>query len=114
MLPQYARYVALQTDGIKAAYRQQVWWDTDWKQMVYSYGVMKPQRMIESVFYWDQALDQTMESVQDLQRLDLYLCIGVIAALSGSEQNTGSLCSRHDGVFGEYLHLRHDLLLQQR
>ena len=80
VLPQYARYVALQTDGIKAAYRQQVWWDTDWKQMVYSYGVMKPQRMIESVFYWDQALDQTMESVQDLQRLDLYLCIGVIAA----------------------------------
>ena len=80
VLPQYARYVALQTDGIKAAYRQQVWWDTDWKQMVYSYGVMKPQRMIESVFYWDQALDQTLESVQDLQRLDLYLCIAVIAA----------------------------------
>ena len=80
VLPQYQRYVSLQKDEIKAAYRQQVWWDTDYKKMLYSYGVIKPQMMIESVFYWDTVFDQPIETLQQIQRVDLYLCIASLAA----------------------------------
>ncbi len=80
VLPQYQRYVSLQKDEIKAAYRQQVWWDTDYKKMLYSYGVIKPQTMIESVFYWDTVFDQPIETLQQIQRVDLYLCIASLVA----------------------------------
>lgn len=78
--PQYQRYVSLQKDGMKAAYRQQVWWDTDYKQMLYSYGVMKPQMMIESIFYWDTVFDQPAETLKDVQRIDLFLCAAALVA----------------------------------
>lgn len=80
VLPQYQRYVSLQKDEIKAAYRQQVWWDTDYKKMLYSYGIIKPQTMIESVFYWDTVFDQPIETLQQIQRVDLYLCIASLVA----------------------------------
>ena len=80
VLPQYQRYVSLQKDEIKAAYRQPVWWDTDYKKMLYSYGVIKPQTMIESVFYWDTVFDQPIETLQQIQRVDLYLCIASLVA----------------------------------
>ena len=80
VLPRYQRYVSLQKDEIKAAYRQQVWWDTDYKKMLYSYGVIKPQTMIESVFYWDTVFDQPIETLQQIQRVDLYLCIASLVA----------------------------------
>lgn len=80
VLPQYQRYVSLQKDEIKAAYRQQVWWNTDYKKMLYSYGVIKPQTMIESVFYWDTVFDQPIETLQQIQRVDLYLCIASLVA----------------------------------
>lgn len=80
VLPQYQRYVSLQKDEIKAAYRQQVWWDTDYKKMLYSYGVIKPQTMIESVFYWDTVFDQPIETLQQIQRVELYLCIASLVA----------------------------------
>lgn len=80
VLPQYQRYVSLQKDEIKAAYRQQVWWDTDYKKMLYSYGVIKPQTMIESVFYWDTVFDQPIDTLQQIQRVDLYLCIASLVA----------------------------------
>lgn len=80
VLPQYRRYVALEEDGIEASYRKQVWWNTDYKQMLYSYGVMKPQMMIESVFYWDTVFDQPLETLNQVQRVDLYLCIATFMA----------------------------------
>lgn len=80
VLPQYQRYVSLQKDAIQARYRQQVWWNTDYKKMLYSYGVIKPQTMIESVFYWDTVFDQPIETLQQIQRVDLYLCIASLAA----------------------------------
>ena len=80
VLPQYQRYVSLQKDAIQARYRQQVWRNTDYKKMLYSYGVIKPQMMIESVFYWDTVFDQPIETLQQIQRVDLYLCIASLAA----------------------------------
>ena len=80
VLPQYQRYVSLQKDAIQARYRQQVWWSTDYKKMLYSYGVIKPQMMIESVFYWDTVFDQPIETLQQIQRVDLYLCIASLVA----------------------------------
>ena len=80
VLPQYQRYVSLQKDAIKAKYRQQAWWDTDYKKMLYSYGVIKPQMMIESVFYWDTVFNQPLEALQQIQRVDLYLCIASLIA----------------------------------
>ena len=80
VLPQYQRYVSLQKDAIKAKYRQQAWWDTDYKKMLYSYGVIKPQMMIESVFYWDTVFNQPLAAFQQIQRVDLYLCIASLIA----------------------------------
>lgn len=80
VLPQYQRYVSLQKDAIQARYRQQVWRNTDYKKMLYSYGVIKPQMMIESVFYWDTVFDQPIETLQQIQRVDLYLCIASLVA----------------------------------
>ena len=80
VLPQYQRYVSLQKDAIQARYRQQVWRNTDYKKMLYSYGVIKPQMMIESVFYWDTVFDQPIETLQQIQRVDLYLCVASLAA----------------------------------
>ena len=48
--------------------------------MLYSYGVIKPQTMIESVFYWDTVFDQPIETLQQIQRVDLYLCIASLVA----------------------------------
>ncbi len=80
VLPQYQRYVSLQKDAIQARYRQQVWRNTDYKKMLYSYGVIKPQMMIESVFYWDTVFDQPIETLQQIQRVDLYLCVASLVA----------------------------------
>lgn len=80
VLPQYQRYVSLQKDAIQARYRQQVWRNTDYKKMLYSYGVIKPQMLIESVFYWDTVFDQPIETLQQIQRVDLYLCVASLVA----------------------------------
>ena len=80
VLPEYETYVSLQRDGVKARYRQQVWWDTDYKTLLYSYGVLKPQLMMERVFYWDTVFDQPKETMELAQRIDLCLCIAALAA----------------------------------
>jgi len=80
--PQYARYVSLQQDGIKAAYRQKAWAETDWKGMAYSYLVSKPWTMIKSYFYWDTVFNIEGEQIYKLCKLDICLCaIGAAAAL---------------------------------
>ncbi len=79
-LPQYRRYVSLGRDGIKAQYRQKVWAETDIKSMLYSYLYMKPQMMIDDIFYWNQVFEQTPEWLGLVQRVDLRLCIAALAA----------------------------------
>ena len=78
--PQYARYVSLQADGIKARYRQAEWFKADWQSMASSYLIEKPNKSVTTVFYWDTLLGISKDKVADLSRIDLYLCIFAIAA----------------------------------
>lgn len=78
--PEYRRYVSLRRDGIKAAYRQKVWAQTDIKQMACSYLYLKPRMMINSIFYWDTVLDESKESMLLEQRIDLRICILTLIA----------------------------------
>lgn len=75
VLPQYARYVSLEKDAIKAKYRQQVWAKTDLKSMVYSYLVIKPREMITSIFYWDEVFGIKSDQLKQLPFIELIACV---------------------------------------
>lgn len=47
------KYYSLKTDGIKAKYRMQKWWELDKKSMIISYMILKPKELL-GVFYWDE------------------------------------------------------------
>lgn len=80
--PKYERYIGLKRDAIKASYRQKVWANQHLGRMIYSYLVIKPQSMINSIFYWDTVFDEDADWLNRLQRLDIYLCIlSIIASL---------------------------------
>lgn len=78
--PRYERYIARRADSVKAAYRQRVWAETNWKSMIYSYLFLKPKMMMESPFYWDTVLGVGAQQVNRLHTLDAYLCIMAFAA----------------------------------
>lgn len=78
--PEYRKYVSLKKDGIKAAYRQKEWALRDIKSMAYSYLYMKPQMMVNSIFYWDTVFDEPNEALLLEQRIDLRICILSLAA----------------------------------
>lgn len=78
--PGFRRYVALGKEGIKAAYRQKMWAQKDFKRMAYSYLIMKPQMMIDSIFYGATLFDESKEALLLEQRIDLRICIAAIAA----------------------------------
>lgn len=80
VMPQYARYVGLARDGVKARYRQREWARTNLKQMLYSYLVSKPQAMVNGVFYWDTVLGEEQSWLDLAHRADLFLCIAALAA----------------------------------
>lgn len=83
VMPEYARYVGLERDGIKANYRLRVWAERDIKSLIYSYGFLKPLSIVNGIFYWTTVFDVPTDVVQNLQRLNTVFCICVgIAALS--------------------------------
>ncbi|MBQ7779394.1 MAG: glycosyltransferase family 39 protein [Clostridia bacterium] len=82
VLPQYRRYVSLGKDAIKARYRQKYWAQTDWKSMVYSYFVRKPQDMLNSIFYWKMTFNIKGELLKEFPIWENLFCIlTVLAAL---------------------------------
>ena len=80
VLPQYQRYVALERDGIKAKYRQKVWWETDWKSMLYSYAIYKPQQMINSIYYSKAVLNINAAIFNRMPYFTILFCFMTLAA----------------------------------
>lgn len=78
--PQFRMYVSLKCDGIKAAYRQRAWAQTDIMKMAFSYLVLKPAMMIKNIFYWDVLFDETRDSLMVEQRINLGICILAMVA----------------------------------
>lgn len=109
VLPQYQRYVSLQKDGIKASYRQQVWWDTDCKNMLYSYGVIKPYMMIESVFllgYGIGSAHRVFATNSAVEFVSVYRFAGCGVGFEAA-QETHPLC--HSRLLRKYIYLCHDI-----
>lgn len=79
--PRFQKYVSLERDGVKAAYRQRAWAEKDLPGMLYSYLVLKPKMMIFSSFYWERVFDISGRWMFLLQKIDAVLCV-LAAALS--------------------------------
>lgn len=71
----YKKYISLETDGIKASYRQKVWREKDIKSYLYSYLILKPKNMINSIFYWDSVFDVGSEKLADIPYFEIIACI---------------------------------------
>lgn len=82
VLPQYEKYVSLQADGVKASYRQKVWIESDPVGFLYSFLVLKPQAMMNSIFYWRTSFGIGADILYKLPFLEILLCIfTAVAAL---------------------------------
>ncbi len=78
--PEYARYVSLQRDGIKASYRQREWIKRDIKGFLYSFLVHKPQTMMNSILYPRSILNIDLELLTKLPYIEIFLCIAAVVA----------------------------------
>lgn len=76
------KYLDLQKDGIKAKYRQKVWYESDPISFIKSYLYLKPQIMLDQVYYTNEAIifDTTVEDIVEYRELELGLCIASLLA----------------------------------
>lgn len=72
--PRYAKYLSLKHDSIKASYRQKEWMKTAPVGFFYSFLVLKPQSMINSIFYWRTTFGIEADLLQYLPYLEIMLC----------------------------------------
>jgi hypothetical protein len=77
-LPQYAKYVSLARDGVKARYRLSVWAERDWKSLALSYGILKPLMLINGTFYWQRVFNVPGTVIQNLRELGTVLWLGAL------------------------------------
>lgn len=76
----YQKYISLERDGVKAAYRQKVWRETSLTGYLTSYAITKPNMMIYSIFYWDELFGIPAEKLADLPTLEVCACLLAILA----------------------------------
>lgn len=74
----YAKYISLETDGIKAKYRLKEWAKSDILSLIDSYLIVKPLSMLDDVFYWDTLWEIDSLDVLKVRRLDVCLCVFVV------------------------------------
>lgn len=75
VMPQYDRYVRRQTDVIKANYRKTVWREKDPVSYYVSYLVLKPLKMMDSVFYWHALWGIPNRALRWIQRFSMAVCL---------------------------------------
>lgn len=80
VLPQYVKYVSLQSDGIKAEYRLKEWFKSDPVGFIYSFLVLKPLSMMNTVFYWRTCFGIGVDLIHMFPYLEIFLCIFVAVA----------------------------------
>ena len=73
-----AKYISLETDGIKAKYRLKEWAKSDLLSLLDSYLIVKPVSMFDDVFYWDTLWNIDSLEILKLHKLDVWLCVFVI------------------------------------
>jgi len=78
--PQYEKFLSLKNDSVKAAYRQKEWLKTNPVGYIYSFLVIKPREMINSVFYWQPSFGIDVSVIEKLPYLEIILCILTAAA----------------------------------
>lgn len=74
----YPKYIALETDGIKARYRLKEWAKSDILSLIDSYMIVKPIEMLDDVFFWDTLWNIDSHDVQALRKFDRWVCLFVI------------------------------------
>lgn len=73
--PYIKRYISLETDGIKAKYRQSEWWKSNPISLILSYLILKPLDMMKSVFYWDEVFSINKLILQITNSINWIACI---------------------------------------
>lgn len=73
-----AKYISLETDGIKAKYRQKEWAKNDLLSLLDSYLIVKPVSMLDDVFYWHTLWNIDSLEILKLRRFDIFLCAFII------------------------------------
>lgn len=74
----YPKYIALETDGIKARYRLKEWAKSDVLSLIDSYIIVKPLEMVDDIFYWDTLWNIEGQNVQEIRKFDMWVCLFVI------------------------------------
>ena len=74
----YAKYIALETDGIKAKYRLKEWAKSDILSLLDSYLIVKPMDMVNGVFLWDTLWGIDSLDVQGIRKIDTWVCLFVV------------------------------------
>lgn len=73
--PCIQKYISLETDGIKAKYRQSEWWKSNPISLILSYLILKPLDMMKSVFYWDEVFSINKLILQMINSINWIVCI---------------------------------------
>lgn len=80
MKEEMAKYLELQHDAVKASYRQKEWIKRDPGSFLYSLLVIKPQYMMNSVFYWRTSLGIDAKIIEHLPYIEMIICILILVA----------------------------------
>ena len=71
----WTKYLALESDGVKARYRMKEWFNTNPGYMIESYLILKPRYMINSVFYWETVFDVAADNLVIFKKINWYFCL---------------------------------------
>lgn len=85
------KYLELEADGVKAAYRQRVWLERDPASFLRSYLILKPLHMMRGAFYWDRLWDISHNVLKDIQKWLLDLCVVILLTLPFRRENRSQL-----------------------
>lgn len=82
--PKHKRYFELLTDEKMAKARMVYWWKHDRESMVKSYLWLKPKRMIDASFYWDEVIPHTKYAIVLLRKVgfDLAMAAAIVVLLA--------------------------------
>lgn len=78
----FRRYLSLEKDGIRAEYRQKVWFQRNPISFIKSYLYLKPQIMLEDVYYSrvNVIFDTSAQDIIDYRAIDLKFCLLALLA----------------------------------
>lgn len=73
--PYLEKYLSLEKDKMKAKYRMKEWFQSNPVSMIVSYLFFKPFNMINSVFYWQEVFQVSVNTLQAMRTIDCILCM---------------------------------------